>query len=344
MRSRQEIKAFAKQAFLSQRSNCVLAVFLVLLVPFGIGFLTSIPNVLVQMTMISQTPNVALLTTTVAISFFVALISIPVGLLYYVLEVNLNGSMVKVYYGQQITSTEPYTDLKINFGRKLGGMLWMYLWIFLWALIGVFTLHILTIIKALAYSMSPYILASNPNVTATEALKLSRRMTKGHKGKIFVMALSFIGWQLLNALTLGILGIFYVNPYMFTSFAGLFVELRNNAVVSGAINPAELDGVIMSGYPQQPPVSPYAPYPQQPPVSPYAPYPQQPPVSPYAAYPQQPPVSPYAPQSQPPIPQPPAPPPPPPPQEQPSIPQPPEPPQPPPPPEPPKDPQPPEQI
>jgi len=207
-----------------------------------------------------------------------------------VLEVNLSGLFVKVYYGQPITATEHFNEIKTNFFRKLGGMYWMGLWVFLWSLL----FGVPGIIKAFAYSMTPYILANHPNVQATDALKLSMRMTKGHKGKIFVLFLSFIGWNMLSGLTLGILGILYVLPYFSASFAGFFVELRNLALTNGVINQAELDG----GSPQ------YAPPHQQPPAPAFG-GPQFPPAAPHLAPPYGAPMQPPAP------PAPPAPPPPP---------------------------------
>jgi len=168
-------------------------------------------------------------------------------ILSIVLLVNLHGVMVKVFYGQPITSTEPYSALKINFGRKLGGSLWMALWTCLWMLLFI----IPGIVKAFSYSMTQYILACHPNVTATDAIKLSKRMTKGYKVELFQLELSFIGWKLLNFLTLGILGIFFVNPYYYITQAGFFIELRNLAVANGVIHPAELDG-ISPQYPYEP--------------------------------------------------------------------------------------------
>ena len=88
--------------------------------------------------------------------------------------------------------------------------------------------------------MTPYILAHCPNVSATDALKLSMRMTNGHKGELFVMHLSFIGWMLLGALTLGILVIVHVGPYMGTTTAGYYIELRDEALAKGIIRPEEL--------------------------------------------------------------------------------------------------------
>lgn len=123
-----------------------------------------------------------------------------------------------------------------DYARNLGGILWMELFIFLWSLL----LIIPGIIKALAYSMTPYILADTRSVPATEAIKLSMRMTQGYKGKVFMMGLSFIGWLLLSIPTLGFLNLFYVGPYMNTSFAGLYEELKNNALRTGVIRPEEL--------------------------------------------------------------------------------------------------------
>ena len=100
--------------------------------------------------------------------------------------------------------------------------------------------------------MTPYILADCPNVTATEALKLSMRMTAGHKGKLFVMHLSFIGWTLLSALTCYILLIVHVGPYMNATLAGYYVELRDKALAEGIITPEELNPEIIAAAPQDP--------------------------------------------------------------------------------------------
>ncbi len=103
-------------------------------------------------------------------------------------------------------------------------------------------LMIPAIIKTLAYSMTPFILADCPDVTATNALTLSKRMTRGHKGDIFVMSLSFIGWMLLTVLTFGILGIFWTGPYYVVSYAGLYDELKRGAIETGAVPAEEFAG------------------------------------------------------------------------------------------------------
>ncbi|MBP3672510.1 MAG: zinc-ribbon domain-containing protein [Oscillospiraceae bacterium] len=69
--------------------------------------------------------------------------------------------------------------------RVLGGMAWMKLWIFLWGLIPVVG-PIFTIIRTYEYRLTPYILVTEPEISATEAMKVSAQRTKGYKGKMWL--------------------------------------------------------------------------------------------------------------------------------------------------------------
>ena len=82
------------------------------------------------------------------------------------------------------------------------------------------------IIVSYGLDMVPYILADNPGIGIMDAIKASWNMTKGYKGKLFVLDLSFIGWILLDVLTLGILGIFYVTPYMASTHAAYYEAIK----------------------------------------------------------------------------------------------------------------------
>ena len=77
-------------------------------------------------------------------------------------------------------------------------------------------------IQRYAYRMVPYILGLKPDTDATMALKLSKNMMNGYKVKAFGLDLSFIGWILLSVCTVGIIGIFYTNPYMRATEAQTF--------------------------------------------------------------------------------------------------------------------------
>lgn len=98
-------------------------------------------------------------------------------------------------------------------GHYLNVVLIMFLrnlFTFLWSLL----LIVPGIVKSYEYYMVPYIVAENPGMNHTEAFAISKRMMDGEKWNAFVLDLSFIGWELLSSFTCGILGVFYVNPYI----------------------------------------------------------------------------------------------------------------------------------
>ncbi|MEG1292239.1 MAG: DUF975 family protein [Lachnospiraceae bacterium] len=98
------------------------------------------------------------------------------------------------------------------------------LYIFLWTLL----LFIPGIIKSYEYRMIPYILADRRELTTEEAFTLSRNMMYGNKWDTFVLDMSFIGWYLLSGITLGIVGIFFSNPYKDQTDAALYQYLKEN--------------------------------------------------------------------------------------------------------------------
>jgi uncharacterized membrane protein len=103
---------------------------------------------------------------------------------------------------------------------------------FLWTLL----LIIRGIIKSYEYRMIPYLVADNPDMTYKEAFAESKRLMHGNKWKAFVLDLSFIGWWLLSALTLGLLAIFYVSPYYSATSAALYEELLYGNKLPGFAN------------------------------------------------------------------------------------------------------------
>lgn len=123
-----------------------------------------------------------------------------------------------------------------NYGRKLGGMLLVALYTWLWSLL----LVIPGIVKGYSYAATTYILGRYTNVTADNAIKISMRIMNGHKMDLFIMQLSFIGWQLLGVLTFGLLNIFWVTPYQNIATAGCFDEFLAEAIESGRVDPSEL--------------------------------------------------------------------------------------------------------
>lgn len=96
--------------------------------------------------------------------------------------------------------------------------------IFLWSLLFI----IPGIIKSYEYFMVPYILAENPQISTKRAFELSRMMTKGEKWHIFVLQLSFLGWEILASLACG-LGFYFLAPYIEATHAELYQVMREKA-------------------------------------------------------------------------------------------------------------------
>ena len=82
------------------------------------------------------------------------------------------------------------------------------------------------LIKHYSYFLVPYIIAENPDMTANQSITLSRKLMKGHKWECFLLELSFLGWMILGALTLGIFNVLFTNPYKTAVFTEYYVQLR----------------------------------------------------------------------------------------------------------------------
>lgn len=117
-------------------------------------------------------------------------------------------------------------------GRALGVELLVGVFTFLWALLAIVVMAVvlgllaalvdnipLIVIAAvvlyialivvlitivLRYAMADFALVDDPDAGVMEAIRRSVRMMRGYKGKLFVLELSFIGWELLVALIAGI--------------------------------------------------------------------------------------------------------------------------------------------
>ncbi len=114
-----------------------------------------------------------------------------------------------------------------NFGTALGAYLLMLLFVFLWSLL----LIIPGIIASIAYSMTFFILADEPELGASDALAKSKRMMRGYKWKYFCLNLRFIGWAILCVISLGI-GFLWLIPYMQISYAKFYEDVKTEYQVT----------------------------------------------------------------------------------------------------------------
>lgn len=94
------------------------------------------------------------------------------------------------------------------------------LYVFLWTLLFI----IPGIVKGYSYAMTPFIMIDHPYLKANEAIAVSKKLMDGHKGELFWLELTFIGWSILCIFTLGI-GNLFLTPYMNSAYASFYRNL-----------------------------------------------------------------------------------------------------------------------
>ena len=119
----------------------------------------------------------------------------------------------------------------------------MGIFIFLWSLLFI----VPGIVAAYRYSMAPFLMADDPELGALDAINLSKKMMDGHKGRLFALQFSFIGWAFCAMVLIGILhgalgiigtalGLFAslaLQVYINSSVAGFYLELSSLQGLSG---------------------------------------------------------------------------------------------------------------
>lgn len=173
------------------------------------------------------------------LAMFMSLVSIALALL--VVNVISMGTMTWFHRSiktEGLKMEEMFWTFKEDYGGNVLMMFLISLYTALWSMLFV----VPGIVKGYSYSLAMYIKSENPNISASKAIELSTRMTNGHKMDLFVLDMSFIGWAILSAFTLNILGILYVMPYQYASKAFAYEEIKEEALANQIVSEAELYG------------------------------------------------------------------------------------------------------
>lgn len=165
----------------------------------------------------------ALRTFLVGSALYIMVAALVLAAVYFIL-----GSIVRVgyarvnlnlFYGEtpsfeSLFSYFPYwkTTATARLLRSVYTLLWSLLFI------------IPGIVATYSYAMTDYILAEHPELTASEAIARSKAMMEGNRWRLFCLHISFIGWAILSALTLGI-GNLLLTPYKQAADAVFYREL-----------------------------------------------------------------------------------------------------------------------
>lgn len=165
----------------------------------------------------------ALRTFLVGSALYITAAALVLAVVYFVL-----GSIVSVgyarvnlelYHGETPSFTTLFSYLpywKTTATTRLLRSVYTLLWTILFIIPG--------IVATYSYAMTDYILAEHPELTASEAIARSKEIMEGNRWRLFCLHISFIGWAILSAFTLGI-GNLFLTPYKQAADAVFYREL-----------------------------------------------------------------------------------------------------------------------
>ena len=158
-------------------------------------------------------------------SIKINLLSLGQLLIGGVIQLGYAGILLKQHSDQEYTVSDLCSQFH-RFGQGFAQKFLRELYCLLWGLLFI----IPGIIAGLSYAMTPFLMAEHPEMSAGEAIACSKELMDGHKWDLFVLHLSFIGWDLLAMLTLG-LGNLMLNPYKNAAEAAFYRKITHTSTV-----------------------------------------------------------------------------------------------------------------
>ncbi|MGI5935292.1 MAG: DUF975 family protein [Oscillospiraceae bacterium] len=219
--SREAIKADAKQAIREARPSVFLVTLVYLFIGFILEYLTMkvtkeygrIMEMLQAVTegnpyFFPASPNTSLMADIISVALSIMTMMMGVGFTIYTLNVSRR---VSAGYGNLF-------DGFAIFFKALWLHILMWVFVFLWSLLFI----IPGIVASYRYRQALYIMLDNPDMSALECIRASKRMMMGRKWELFVLDLSFFGWTLLSIIPFVIL---WTLPYTEVTYANYYQAL-----------------------------------------------------------------------------------------------------------------------
>jgi len=157
---------------------------------------------------------------TVTLNFRSGIFGFAAFILGGTLQLGYASFLLKQHDGKETSFKDLFSKFDF-FGTGFAQRFLRSLYVALWSLLFI----IPGIIKEYSYAMTPFILAEHPNMTASRAIELSEQLMDGHKTDLFILDLSFIGWNILAAITWN-LGNIALNPYKNAAYAAFYRQLQ----------------------------------------------------------------------------------------------------------------------
>ena len=213
-----EIRSNARKALKGHWGTAIVAAIIANVFP-SVGYSSSFSSDDMNFTKHSELSGTELITT-LAIFGGILLIGLAISLVV--------SSVISIGYAQfnmdLVDGDDPKISTLFSKVRQLKTAVIANILVFVRVFFGMIFFIVPGVIALFKYSMTNYIIAENPGIGAREALEKSKKIMKGNKLRFFLLGLSFIGWEILVVLTLGIAGI-WVSPYMQASYAEFYREI-----------------------------------------------------------------------------------------------------------------------
>lgn len=127
------------------------------------------------------------------------------------------------------------------------------IFVYLWSMLFIFP----GLIAVYRYRMAEYALIDEPEISALEAIRRSKRMMVNHKFELFVLDISFIGWQILCTAVVSIVSYFALNmgtPDAAATILALIVDTAVSMFLTAYISLTEAGFYLFLLGQQAPPV------------------------------------------------------------------------------------------
>jgi uncharacterized membrane protein len=225
MWDRVAVKRRGKQAFMNNYWPCVGVSFVyTLLIGSGTAVATRTQSTHVTPNEITLTNEQAIVLSTALAGVLLA--SIIMSILIKIFLTNpVEVGTARFFKANIERSDTRFTTLAEgfnDFGHVFVTLFLRELFVILWTLL----LIVPGIMKHYSYRLVPYIVKDEPDLTPTQTLRRSADLMQGNRWKVFVLDLSFLGWLILGAIPFGLGLIFWTYPYIHSTDAALYEELK----------------------------------------------------------------------------------------------------------------------
>lgn len=218
MRSNQDYKNAALAALKGNWEQSIVAVFIIMLLSAFVNIASwGFERLLVTVVMDAEAWVLP-----VVVSAFILFMLCFLFILVMPVATGFINAFNRLYCSSDPNLLRNFSRLaSIDISHSIGGMFMMTL------VTNLFTILLIVpgFIVSFSLFLTPYLLKDYPRLSVMETLRLSKKMMKGHKMRLFKLQLSFLGWIVLSGLTFGI-GMLWLIPYMMTTFAAFYQDVK----------------------------------------------------------------------------------------------------------------------